>query len=214
MTNKFNLTEKEEEVIRRLNTPAKIQDFLSAMPCNFEDDGNGETCLSPRLVLERNKCHCIEGAFFAAACLWINKIGCGKPLIVDMVGEEGDWDHVIAVFKIGGKWGAISKTNHSVLRYRDAVYSSIQELVMSYFNEYTDDKGKGRKTLRSYSDAVDLSHFGKEWITSGEDLWHIHDFLEGVKHFDILTKKQIKELRNQEQIEIDAGQLTQFCSKK
>jgi hypothetical protein len=210
----LNLTEKEEEVIRKLDTPAKIQDFLSAMPCNFEDDGGGETCLSPRRVLERNKCHCIEGAFFAAACIWINKIGEGKPLIVDMVGEKGDWDHVIAVFKIGGKWGAISKTNHSVLRYRDAVYDSIRELVMSYFNEYTDDKGKGRKTLRSYSDAVDLSDFGKEWVTSGEDLWHIHDFLEGVKHYNILTKEQIKNLRNQEQIEIDAGQLRQFCRKK
>ena len=206
--NKFNLSVKEEELIKKLDTPTKIQDFINAIPCNFEDDGNGETCLSPRKVLLNNKCHCIEGAFFAAACIWINKLG--KPLIVDMVGEDGDWDHVIAVFKNNGKWGAISKTNHSVLRYREPVYASIRELVMSYFHEYTDDKGNGRKTLRKFSNPVDLRHFGKEWITSEEDLWHIHDFLEGVKHFNILNKKQIKDLRNQEQVEIDAGQMTQF----
>jgi hypothetical protein len=214
MKNKFNLTKKEEEIIRKLNTPAKIQDFLSAMPANFEDDGNGETCLSPRKVLEKNKCHCIEGAFFAAACIWINKIGVGKPLVIDMIGEKGDWDHVIAVFKINNRFGAISKTNHSVLRYRDAVYSNVRELVMSYFNEYSDDKGFGKKTLRKYSDAIDLSSFGKDWITSEEDLWHIHDYIDSVKHFNILTKEQIKELRKQEQIEIDAGQMTQFSRPK
>jgi len=213
----FTLNKKELEsfknIMKELNTPSQIQDFLSAMPCNFEDDGNGETCMSPASVLKNNKCHCIEGAFFAAACIWINKIGEGKPLVVDMVGEDGDWDHVIAVFKIDGKWGAISKTNHSVLRYREPVYSSVRELVMSYFHEYSDDKGKGRKTLRKFSSAIDLSVFGKEWITSNEDLWHIHDYIDSVKHYDILTYKQIKNLRRQESIEIEAGQLVQFDRK-
>lgn len=211
--NKFDLSKPEEEIIKKLNTPAKLQDFINAIPCNFEDDGNGETCMSPRQVLRRNKCHCIEGAFFAAACIWINQIGEGKPLIVDMVGEEGDWDHVIAIFKIHGKYGAISKTNHSVLRYREPVYESIRELIMSYFHEYSDDKGHGRKTLRSYSDIFNLENFGTEWITSEEDLWHIHDFLNSIKHHKILTPQQIKELRVQDPVEIQAGQMIEWKRK-
>jgi hypothetical protein len=205
---KFGLAEHELAIIKKLDTPVKLQDFINKIPVNFEE--NGETCMSPRKVLEKNKCHCIEGAFFAAACIWINKIGEGKPLIVDMVGEEGDWDHVIAVFKLDGKWGAISKTNHAVLRYREPVYDSVRELVMSYFHEYTDDKGMGRKTLRKFSDAIDLSPFGKEWITSSEDLWHIHDYIDSVKHHDILSSEQIKNLRKADDIEIKAGELTEW----
>jgi hypothetical protein len=208
---------KKEEIkifrkkIKKLNSPAKIQDFLSKIKINFENDSRGETCMSPLSVLKTKKAHCIEGAFFAAACIWLNKLG--KPFVVDMIGKKGDWDHVIAVFKKHGKFGCISKTNHSVLRYREPVYNSIRELVMSYFHEYTDDKGRGEKTLREYSDAVDLSVFGKDWIVSDENLWHIHDYIDRVKHHKILTKKQIRELRKQEKIEIDAGQMIQFKKK-
>jgi len=205
---------KEEKVkleefmkeIRNLDSFVKIQDFLSSLQINFEE--NGETCRSPFSVLRTKKAHCIEGAFFAAATIWLNKLG--KPLVVDLVGEKGDWDHVICVFKKHGKFGCISKTNHSVLRYREPVYANIHELVMSFFHEYSDDKGNGRKTLRKYSDTIDLSSFGKEWIVNYEDLWGIHDYIDSVKHYDILSKSQIRELRKQEQVEIDAGQVVQF----
>lgn len=209
----LKFTKKEFRLIKKLNTPAKIQDFLNNIPINFELDEKGETCMSPLSVLKSKKCHCIEGAFFAAACIWLNGIGIGKPIIVDMIGEKGDWDHVIAVFEIDGKFGAISKTNHSVLRYREPVYNSIRELVMSYFHEYTDDRGKGRKTLRKYSMPVDLSVFGKDWIFSEEDLWHIHDYIDNVNHFDILTGKQIKNLRKCDEIEIKAGNLVEWDKK-
>jgi hypothetical protein len=201
--------EEFKRAIKNLDTPSKIQDFLNKIPVNFEEDGK-ETCMSPLSVLQKNKSHCIEGAFFAAACIWLNKIGEGKPLVVDMVGEEGDWDHVIAIFQKDGKFGAISKTNHAVLRYREPVYESIRELVMSYFHEYTDDRGLGRKTLRKYSLPVDLSVFEEEWIISEEDLWHIHDFIDSVKHLDILTKKQIQELRKADDIEIKMGELVEY----
>ena len=206
----MQLNEKEIKLLQKLNTPQKIQDFVNKIPVNFEP--NGETCMSPASVLKNNKAHCIEGAFLAAAAVWLNNIGCGRPLIVDMIGEKGDWDHVIAVFQDSktGKFGAISKTNHAVLRYREPVYRDVRELVMSYFHEYTDDKGKGRKTLRSFSDAVDLSSFGKEWITSKEDLWHIHDYIDSVKHYDILTKEQIKNLRKADEIEIKMGELVDY----
>jgi hypothetical protein len=197
--------------IKKLNTPSKIQDFINKIPVNFEEDGR-ETCMSPVSVLEKNRCHCIEGAFLAAAIIWMNKIGVGKPLVVDMIGEEGDWDHVIAIFqdKKTGKFGAISKTNHAVLRYREPVYRDIRELIMSYFHEYTDDKGNGRKTLRKYSDVIDLSSFGEDWIISKEDLWHIHDYIDSVEHYSILNKDQEKNLRKSDDIEIAAGQMTEW----
>lgn len=88
----------EFTTLKKLNTPAKIQDFINKLPVNFELDGR-ETCMSPASVLKTWKAHCIEGAFLAAAAIWLNKIGTGKPLVVDMIGERGDWDHVIAVFK-------------------------------------------------------------------------------------------------------------------
>ncbi len=200
---------KELEIMGKLNSPAKIQDFINAIPVNFELDGK-ETCMSPLSVLKNRKCHCIEGAFLAAAAIWMNKIGNGLPLVIDLRGEDGDWDHVIAVFEIDGKFGAISKTNHAVLRYREPVYASVRELVMSYFHEYTDDKGKGRKTLREYSEAIDLSVFGEEWITSEEDLWHIHDYIDSVKHYKILNKEQEKNLRKADDIEIKMGELVEY----
>lgn len=200
---------KELKTLKKLNTPAKIQDFINRIPVNFEIDGN-ETCMSPLSVLKSNKCHCIEGAFLAAACMWINKIGAGKPLVVDIRGTRDDFDHVIAVFKIEGKWGAISKTNHAVLRYREPVYRDIRELVMSYFHEYTDDKNTGKKTLREFSDAVDLSVFGKSWIFSDDNLWHIHDYLDRVKHYKILTKEQERNLRKADEIERKAGELVEW----
>ena len=210
--NNFNFTNKELKIIRKLNTPEKIQDFLDNIPVNFENDGAGETCLSPKSVLYKNKAHCIEAAFFAAMCLKINNIGSGKALLVDMKGARGDWDHVVAVFRIEGKWGAISKTNHAVLRYREPVYESIRELVMSYFHEYTSDDEKGKKTLRSYSNPVDLCRvFGYDWMTSKEDLWEIHHFLDKLKHYNVLNKKQIKGLRRADRIEIELGKMREWC---
>jgi len=204
--NKSIFTKEEILVLSKLNTPSKIQDFLNKMPVNFEECG--ETLLSPRGVLKNNKCHCIEGAFFAAAALWFN--GLGKPFVVDLRATPEEWDHVITVFKKKGKWGAISKTNHSVLRYREPLYRDIRELVMSYFHEYSDDYGKGEKTLREFSEPVDLSLFGSEWLISGENLWFLGDYLDSVKHSKILGKKQVKELRKLDAVEIHGGNVTEW----
>lgn len=197
--------------LEKLNNPHKIQDFVNKIPVNFETDGE-DTCMSPASVLKARKCHCIEGALLAAACIWINKIGIGKPLVVDLRGTEEDCDHVIAVFQSGkgknAKWGAIGKTNHAVLRYREPVYRDIRELVMSFFHEYSDSEGN--KTLREYSLPVDLSIFGQEWITSKENLWHIYEHLDKVEHFKILTKEQEKSLRKQDKIEIGLDKILEW----
>mgnify|MGYP001561097492 FL=1 len=148
----------EQRVLRSLSPPAKIQDFLNAIP--FRIEGENETCLSPRGVLRERKAQCVEGALLAAAALRFHGY---KPLIVDLEATTKDADHVIAVFQIDKHWGAISKTNHGVLRYREPIYKTIRELVMSYFHEYFLQSSR-RKTLRTFSRPVDLSRFDAlEW---------------------------------------------------
>lgn len=200
----FGLNKKELKILRSLNTPKKIQDFLNKIQINFEE--KGDTCLSPRMVLKNWKAHCIEGAMLAALALRING---EKPLVVDLTASDRDFDHVICVFKKNGKWGAIGKTNHAVLRYREPIYKDIRELVMSFFHEYFDDNG--RKNLRSFSAPVDLSRFDKiGWMTREDDVWEIPDYLAEVKHFPILTRSQISGLRKADEIEIEAGRLTEW----
>ena len=191
----FGLTKEEEKIFEKLENPVKIQDFLNKIPINF--DYRKDTCMSPRMVLKRWRCHCIEGAIFSALAL---KFHGRKPLIMHFKTSGDDEDHVIAVFMENGKLGAISKTNHVVLRYREPIYNSLRELAMSFFHEYTDKKGN--KSLRSYSDLLDLSIFDKKgWETDEKDLWYIDKHLDKIKHHDILTKSQIKRLRKADKIE-------------
>ncbi len=200
----LSLTAKEQKLFRRLSSPAKIQDFLEKIPVNFER--GRQTCYSPRQVLEKNRAHCMEGAMLAAAILHFHG---HPPLLIDLKAVRRDKDHAIAPFRVNKKWGAISKTNHAVLRYREPIYKSIRELIMSYFHEYFLNNGK--KTLRSYSLPVDLRKFNsKNWITSPEDLWYIDEHLNRARHIPILTKKQIKSLRPADGVEIAAGKLTSW----
>lgn len=200
----FGLNKAELAIFKKLNTPKKIQDFLEKIPINFEE--KGDTCYSPHLVLKHKKAHCLEGAIFAAAVL---KFHGHRPLIVDLKAASPDDHHVVAVFKINNHWGAISKTNHAVLRYREPIYKTIRELIMSYFHEYFLDSGK--KTLRSYSQPVDLSHFDKKgWMASKQELWYIDKYLDRVRHCPILTRKQISSLRQADPVEIRAGKLEQW----
>lgn len=208
--NDLPFTEKELSILGKLDTPSKIQSFINEIPINFEEDGK-DSCMSPRMVLRKKKAHCIEAAFLAAAALNLHGF---KPLIVDMKGAENDCDHVIAVFqdKKTGQWGAISKTNHPVLRYREPVYKDIRELVMSYFHEYSDSSGN--KTLREYSMPIDLSVFDSIWMISEENLWEIYDYLDNAKHFRILAKEQEKNLRKQDEIEIFLDKIVEWSRGK
>jgi len=204
----FGLKKEEIKLFKSLNTPGKIQDFINKIPINFEEDGK-DSCYSPKMVLEKNRCHCVEGAILAALILRVNGY---PPLLVDLTANDKDFDHVIAVFEKDGKWGAITKTNHYSLRYRDPVYNSIRELVMSYFHEYFNDNGK--KTLRSYSDVIDLSMFDDEnWMTSEEEIWQIPEYLAEVEHYSILNKSQISCLRDADGIEMEASKLVEWKGK-
>ncbi|MES2213933.1 MAG: hypothetical protein V4465_00875 [Patescibacteria group bacterium] len=188
---------------KNIHTPGDVQDLLNSLPFNFEK--KGETSRSVEESMEAGTAHCFEGALIAAAAL--EKLG-HRPLLLDLKTTKNDFEHVVALFKVDGHWGAISKTNHAVLRFREPVYKSVRELVMSYFHEYF--LPSGEKTLRSFSKPFNLRKFGDEWITSTEDLWHIDKALDNSPHIDILTKKQIKNLRLAEMVEIKAGEIVEF----
>lgn len=192
------------KTLKKLKTPAKIQDFLDGMKINFEP--NGDTCRPPLVVLKEKSCHCIEAAILAALAL---RLSGRPPLLVDLLANKNDFDHVVAVFQQNGKWGGISKTNHAALRYREPIYKSIRELVMSYFHEYLDDFG--RKNLRSYSLPVNLKRFDKlGWMTTKEDVFYIPEYLVEVKHFPLLNQKQIRNLRRADPFEIKIGKITEW----
>lgn len=200
----FSLPSDALATFRRLNTPRKIQDFLETIPANPEPDG--DTCFAPLAVLRERRAHCIEAAMLAALALRVNG---DLPLVVDLESSPHDQDHVITVFKRDGYWGTISKSNHAVLRYREPVYRTLRELVMSYFHEYTDNDG--RKTLRTFSKPVDLSRFDKQgWMTETNEAWYIADYLCDIPHEQILTRKQIATLRRADPIEQEAGKILQW----
>ncbi len=205
MKNNFGYSKTEIRLFKKLNTPRKIQDFL-VKNIRHNPAKDGVECRSPRQVLKLRRAHCMEGALLAAAILEFHG---ERPLVMDLRATQNDLDHVVAVFKRHGCWGAVSKTNHMVLRYREPVYKSIRELVMSYFHEYFLDSGK--KTLREYSRLFDLRHLNYlNWRTSEKDLEEISEFLDKIRHYKILNKKQIRDLRKADKIEIRAGKLIEY----
>ena len=200
---KSGLDHKEWQVLKRLSTPKKIQDYLNKLPFDFKP--GEEIDRSVRGVLKNKKADCAGGAILAAAALWASG---RKPLLLDLQAEKADVDHVVALFKEGKCWGAVSKTNHVVLRYREPVYRSVRELVLSYFHEYFLPNGK--KTLRTFSRPFDLSKLGIAWLTDKEAVIDAIYLLDTSAHSDMLTAKQKKNLRLADKIEIKAGELTEY----
>lgn len=189
-----------------LDTPAKIQDFLDRLPMNWEK--SGETHRSALAALSARKAHCIEGALIAAAALKRH----GKPpLIMDLYAVEGagDVDHVVALYKKNGYWGAVSKTNHPSIRFRDPVYKTLRELALSYFHEWFLNTN-GLKTLESYSLPLNLGATGLDWRGSEEDLWELDDLLNAKPHYKLIPAKQRQYLRRADPMELKAGRLEEW----
>ncbi len=198
------LTPPELKILQKLTTPQKVQDYLDTLPINFEV--KGETYMSPRRVLKAKTAHCFEGALVAAAAFAYH----GRPpLLLDFQTTPDDEDHVVAVFKENGLWGAISKTNHALLRYRDPMYRTIRELAMSYAHEYL--KWNGQKSLRAYSAPFDLRRYSPEkWFAAGEELeWLVED-LDSSHHFPIAPKKIITKLRRAARVELNAMRVIEW----
>ncbi|MEK7588997.1 MAG: hypothetical protein AAB438_04260 [Patescibacteria group bacterium] len=204
----LSFTKKELKFLKSLKNPLKIQDFLDTFEFNFEE--KGQTIKSPVLSLREKNIHCLEGAILAA---YILKIHGHKPLILHLQATKDDWDHIIALYKIDGLWGALSKTNHYTLRYREPVYRDVRELVMSYFHEYFLNSN-GEKTLRAYSVPLDLDKLKINWVGDEEDLWIIDDKLDEIKHYAVIENKAVKRLRKADIIERTAGELVEYKNHK
>ena len=149
------------------------------------------TAWSPRRVLVERTAHCLEGAIFAAAAL--RALGF-PPLLLDLEAVQ-DTDHVVAVFRVDGRWGAIAKSNFAGLRYREPVYRNLRELAMSYFDAYMNLRGE--RTLRAYSRPVDLSRFDRRhagWMTTPAELWWVAEHLAVIPHRSLLTPRMTRGL--------------------
>jgi len=199
----LGLTPAEFAVLRRLDTPRKIQEFLYGLRQNFEVDG--DTCRTVRAVLRLRAAHCIEGAMLAACALWVHG---EPPLVMDMRAER-DFDHVVALFRRHGRWGAISKTNGVFLRWRDPVYGSLRELAMSYFHEYTNRRD--HKTLREYSLPYDLRRVDPGvWVSSEKNAWEVAERLDDLRHFKLVNGHHLKAVTRRDPFERRAALLLQY----
>ena len=181
-TNRF--TPAELRKLRSLKDPHGIQRFLDDMPYHLAD-----TAWSPRLVLRENTSHCLEGAIFAAAALRVNGF---PPLLLDFEADH-DTDHVMAIYRVNGHWGAIAKSNFTGCRYREPVYRSLRELAMSYFNLYFNLRRE--RTMRTFSRPVNLRRFDHlQWMTTEKPVWFIVNYLFEIHHYKLLRPGMAKRL--------------------
>jgi hypothetical protein len=180
------LTARERALFARLDTPQKIQRYLDQLPVNFETDGEGT--MSPRRTIAARKAHCADGALLAAAALAFH----GRPAwLMDFQTLPVDEDHIVAVFKERGLWGAISKTNHAVLRWRDPIYRTPRELAMSFAHEYY--LWGGRRSLLAFSRPFDCARYAPQrWVTAEEDLEWLMQALDHSPHQRVAPKSALK----------------------
>jgi hypothetical protein len=198
------LTPAERRLFARLDTPQKIQNFLDRLPANFELDG--ETAMSPRRLLKARTAHCAEAAIFAAAAFAYH----GEPAwLMDIQALPSDQDHVIAPFVERGLWGAISKTNHAILRWRDPIYASARELAMSYAHEYCLPGGK--KSMLTYSHPFSLARYApRRWVIALEDLdWLLKD-LDDSPHVPVAPRHALRKRRRSSAVELRSQEVVEW----
>jgi hypothetical protein len=183
----YGFDARELRTLKALKTPAKIQRFLDT-EIGYNKEPDGDTIRSPRRVLRDRVAHCFEGALFGAAALRVQ----GFPALLFDFEAVRDDDHVLAIFKQHGCWGAIAKSNYSGLRFREPVYKTLRELALSYFEHYFNLRRE--KTLRNYSRRpINLARFDKiGWMTAEEDLWAINDYLVGTAHVPLVQKAALR----------------------
>jgi hypothetical protein len=198
------LTPEEHRVFTRLDAPHKIQNFLDGLPVNFSLDG--DTAMSPRRVLEARMAHCAEGAIFAAAALAYH----GKrPLLMDIRALPSDQDHIITLFQERGLWGAISKTNHAILRWRDPIYLTVRELAMSYAHEYCLPGGK--KSMLSFSKPFSLARYApRSWVIASEDLDGLLVDLDTSPHVPVAPRHALRKRRRSSRVELLSQQVLEW----
>ena len=194
-----HFSEAERTCLESLDTPRRIQDYLDEIAYAGEPINR-----SPRRVIQERKAHCLDGGLLAALAL--RRLGF-PPLIVDVLPDPGrDDDHILAIFKANSCWGAIAKSNYVGLRYRDPVYRSLRELIMSYFEVFFSINGE--KTLRTYTRPLNLKIFdplGWPWNDVAADA--IEQHLKRRKTIPLLNPEQIASLEFVDARSYKAGML-------
>ena len=176
------LTRSERQVVKRLNTPTKIQGFLDELPYSAES-----IYRCPLRVLRDGIAHCFDGGLFAAAIL--RRLG-HPPVVVNMLPNSRDDDHLVALFKRDGHWGAVAKSNFVGLRFREPIHSTVRELILSYFEQYYNVERE--KTLRRYTPPLNLRSFDTHrWMTNDKPLDLIADRLDGLRPIPLLSRRMI-----------------------
>jgi len=199
----LELSAGERATLMRPASPQALQAYIDAIPVNFEPDG--DTCYTVRQVLRHRRAHCIEAALVAACALWLH----GEPPLVMDLRAQRDYDHVVALFRRGGRWGAISKSNHLALRGRDPVFRTLRELALSYFHEYHNEHGE--RTLREYSRAFDLRSLDpKHWLTGEDGAWEAERRIDLTRHYRLFPAGQSRYFSRIDAMEWKAKALLQY----
>ncbi|HVM96487.1 MAG TPA: hypothetical protein VMT89_08865 [Candidatus Acidoferrales bacterium] len=194
----FGFTARELRFLRSLRPEWRIQEFLDGIDYDVRTEG----CRSARRVLHERKAQCLDGALFAAAAL---RVQGQVPLLMDLEAEY-DSDHVLALFRRNGHWGAMARSNFSGLRFREPVFRTLRELALSYFESYFNLRRQ--KSLRRYSVAVDLRrHDDLEWMSGENEQWGIAERLVEVRHFNLLTPAMRRDLGPVDRRLFEAGKV-------
>jgi hypothetical protein len=187
----------ELELLASLDGPPAIQAFLDSIPYSADPFYR-----CPRRVLADRRAHCFDGALFAAAAL--RRLGL-PPLIVDLYAERDD-DHLLALWQRDGCWGALAKSNFVGLRYREPVYQSLRELVMSYFEDFYNVLRE--KTLRGFTVPLDLSELdGLAWMEADGGLETVAERLDALDRTPVLTPGMLARLSPLDARSFEAGML-------
>ena len=178
------LTKPERRALERLDSPFAIQTFLESVPYSADDRYR-----CPLSVLRDRRAHCYDGAVFAAALL--QRIGY-PARIVNLYAERDD-EHLLAVFRVKGAWGALAKSNFVGLRGREPVYRTERELVLSYFDVYYNMERL--RSLRSYTRPLSLAQFDAlAWTVDDAAMTTIAARLDALRRIPLLTRAMISRL--------------------
>jgi len=192
------ISPSERQVLSYLDSPSAIQSFLNSVP--YSED---KFYRCPLRVLRDRKGHCFDGALFAAMAL--RRLG-HPARILELVPNDRDDDHINALFKLHGGWGSVAQSNFSGLRFREPVYRSLRELVMSYFEDHFN--AAGEKTLRGYRGPVHLQTFDRlEWMSSDDGLDSLADGMNRYHIQPLLTAEMEAGLSLADERSINAGLL-------
>jgi hypothetical protein len=168
---------KEWAIIRRCRTPKQVQEFLQALPYNWEK--KGETLRSFRGVVRHWQVHCLEGALTAATILEQHGY---PPLLLDFESQD-KLDHVVFLFRHRGRYGTVARSRDAGLHGRKPVYRTLRQLVMSYVDPYVDGSGR----ILGYG-VLDLRTLRRcDWRLSRRNVWAVEQALIKNRHKKLET---------------------------